>query len=178
MNLREDKHWSYGVRSSLVDARGPRPFFVAAPVQTDKTKEAMTEIQKELEGITTSKPASVDEVAKIQKERTLKLAGAWESNEAVATSISRMVRFDLPADYYDTYAAKILGLKQADVDDAAHKVVHPNQRVWVVVGDRSKIEAGIRSLGLGEVRLITPEGDYLGSPSNPLEADAKNPARS
>jgi zinc protease len=178
MNLREDKHWSYGVRSSLVDARGPRPFFVAAPVQTDKTKEAMTEILKELEGITTSKPASPDEVAKIQKERTLKLAGAWESNDAVAASISRMVRLDLPADYYDTYAARFLGLKQAEVDAAARNVVHPTQRVWVVVGDRAKIEADIRSLGLGEVRLITPDGDASGSPSSRLEAEAQHRGRS
>ena len=60
-----------------------------------------------------------------------------------------MVRFDLPEDYYDTYAARILALKQADVDAAARKIVHPNQRVWVVVGDRAKIEAGIRELGSG-----------------------------
>jgi zinc protease len=163
MNLREDKHWSYGVRSSLVDARGPRPFFVAAPVQTDKTKEAMAEILKELQGITTSKPASANEVAKIQKERTLKLAGAWESNGAVAASISRMVRFDLPPDYYDTYAVRVLALKQRDVDAAARSMVHTDRRVWVIVGDRAKIEADIRALGLGEVRLMNADGDCPGS---------------
>ncbi len=159
MNLREDKHWSYGVRSALADARGQRPFVVVAPVQSDKTKEAMTEILKELEGITAARPVSEDEVAKIQKERTLKLAGAWETAGAVAGSISRMVRFDLPADYYDTYAARILALKRADVDAAARTTVHPHQRVWVVVGDRAKIEAGIRELGWGEVRLIDADGN-------------------
>ena len=159
MNLREDKHWSYGVRSSLVDARGQRPFFVVAPVQTDKTKEAMAEILKELQGIAADKPASTEEVAKIQKERTLKLAGAWETSGAVAGSVSKMVRFQLPEDYYDTYAAKVLGLNRADVDSAAKQIVHPNQRVWVVVGDRAKIEPGIRELGLGEVRLIDPDGN-------------------
>jgi zinc protease len=159
MNLREDKHWSYGVRSSLLDARGPRPFFVVAPVQADKTREAMTEILKELQGITAAKPVAPEEVARIQKERTLKLAGAWETDGAVAGSISRMVRFDLPEDYYDTYAARVLALQPADVDAAARKVVHPEQRVWVIVGDRAKIESGIRELGLGEVRLIDADGN-------------------
>ena len=158
MNLREDKHWSYGVRSTLVDARGPRPFFVVAPVQTDKTKEAMTEILKELQGIAATKPASNEEIAKIQKERTLKLAGAWETSEAISGSISRMVRFHLPEDYYDTYAARVLALKQADVDAAARKTVHPNERVWVIVGDRAKIEPSLRELALGEVRLIDADG--------------------
>ena len=43
MNLREDKHWSYGSFSILLDAKGQRPFIVYAPVQTDKTKESMVE---------------------------------------------------------------------------------------------------------------------------------------
>ncbi len=158
MNLREDKHWSYGVRSSLVDARGPRPYFVMAPVQTDKTKEAMGEILKELQGVGSDKPVTDAEVGKIQKERTLKLAGAWETGDAVEGSISRMVRFNLPEDYYDTYTARVLGLNQAQVQGAAKDNVHPNRRVWVVVGDRSKIEAGIRELNLGEVRLIDADG--------------------
>ncbi len=159
MNLREDKHWSYGVRSSLVDARGQRPFFVVAPVQTDKTKEAMSEIVKEMQGIVGDKPVSDAEVAKIQKERTLKLAGAWETGNAVENSVSRMVRFNLPEDYYDTYADKVLGLNQSQVEGAAKETVHPGRRVWVVVGDRAKIEAGIRELGLGEVRLIDADGN-------------------
>jgi zinc protease len=37
-------------------------------------------------------------------------------------------------------------------------VVHPDQLVWVIVGDRSKIEAGIRELKLGEIRLIDTDG--------------------
>src|SRR5207244_1897647 len=44
MNLREGKHWSYGVHSILASARGQRPFIVIAPVQTDKTKESVVEI--------------------------------------------------------------------------------------------------------------------------------------
>jgi zinc protease len=159
MNLREDKHWSYGVRSSLVDARGQRPFFVLAPVQTDKTKEAMAEVLKELQGIVAHKPVSNAEVAKIQKERTLKLAGAWETSGAVENSVSRMVRFNLPEDYYATYAARVLALSQTNVDSAAKEIVHPNQRVWVVVGDRARIEGTLRELGLGDVRLIDADGN-------------------
>jgi zinc protease len=159
MNLREDKHWSYGVRSSLVDARGPRPFLVVAPVQTDKTKEAVSEILKELQAISGDKPVSEAEVAKIQKERTLKLAGMWETGDAVEGSLSRMIRFNLPEDYYDTYAQRVLGLNQGQVAAAAKDTVHPNRRIWVIVGDRSKIEPGIRELGLGEVHLIDADGN-------------------
>src|SRR5579862_3417985 len=47
MNLREDKHWSYGVRSVLQPAVGQRPYFSISPVQTDKTKEAFAELVME-----------------------------------------------------------------------------------------------------------------------------------
>ena len=119
----------------------------------------MTEILKELQGITSTNPVAGEELAKIQKERTLKLAGAWETGGAVANSISRMIRFDLPADYYDTYAARVLALRQSDVHAAAQSVVHPDKRVWVIVGDRAKIEPAIRKLDLGEVRLIDADGN-------------------
>ena len=134
-------------------------FRASAPVQTDKTKEAMAEILKELQGIADRKPVSNDEVAKIQKERTLKLVGAWETNEAVANTISRLVRLNLPDDYYDGYAGRVLALKPCEVEAAARTVVHPGGRTWVVVGDRAKIEPGIRELGLGEVHVIDGDGN-------------------
>src|SRR5579863_85291 len=43
-NLREDKHWSYGTSTILLDARGQRPWLTIAPVQTDKTKESLAEV--------------------------------------------------------------------------------------------------------------------------------------
>src|SRR3546814_10787665 len=48
MNLREDKHWSYGARSMLADAEGQRPWLAYAPVQIDKTAESLAEIQREI----------------------------------------------------------------------------------------------------------------------------------
>jgi zinc protease len=48
MNLREDKHWSYGSRSLVLGAKKQRPFFAYALVQTDKTKESFIEVKKEI----------------------------------------------------------------------------------------------------------------------------------
>ena len=51
MNLREDKHWSYGAGSLVRDAKGQRPFLAYVSVQMDKTKESIQEIDKELTSI-------------------------------------------------------------------------------------------------------------------------------
>jgi zinc protease len=36
--------------------------------------------------------------------------------------------------------------------------VHPDSLIWVIVGDRAKIEAGIRELGLGEIHILDADG--------------------
>jgi zinc protease len=158
MNLREDKHWSYGAGSLLFDARGQRPFIAYAPVQTDKTKESIAEIVKELKGIVGARPVAAEELEKAQASLTLTLPGSWETMNALGSSIGNIVRYGLQDRYYDTYASKIRALKTADMIDAAKLAIHPDRLVWVIVGDRSKIEAGIRELGLGEIRVIDADG--------------------
>jgi zinc protease len=158
MNLREDKHWSYGARTVLRDARSQRPFYAVAPVQTDKTKEALVEMNKEFRGITGDHPVSADELGKIQLNETLKLPGSRETLEALEKSIVDLVQFGLPDDYYDTYAGKVKALKTSDVNAAAKEVVRPDNLTWIVVGDRAKIEAGVRELNLGEFRLMDVDG--------------------
>ena len=158
MNLREDKHWTYGARSSVSAARGPRPFVTMAPVQSDKTKESMRELDSELRGVVDAKPVTDAEFARVVTNQTLKLPGTWETQASVAGSLADIVSFGLPDDYCQTYADKIRALTRDDLAAAAKTVVQPDHLVWVVVGDRAKIEAGIRELNLGEVRFLDADG--------------------
>jgi zinc protease len=157
LNLREDKHWSYGAGSFFFDARGPRPFVAYAPVQTDKTKESLVEIAKELRAIRSDRPVTADELKFAKDKRTLTLSGRWETAGAVAGSLGEIVRFGYDDRYFETYAGKVQALSLADVA-AATKVLDPDRMIWVVVGDRSKVEAGIRELNLGELRVIDADG--------------------
>jgi zinc protease len=160
-NLRENKHWSYGTTTLLWAARGQRPWLTLAPVQTDKTKESLVEINKELRGILGDHPLSQEELSVVQDNETLSLPGSRETQQEVGNSINELVQFGLPDDYYETMAAKIRALKPADVAAAAKLIVHPDNLIWVIVGDRSKIEAGVKELGLGEIRFLSPDGKPL-----------------
>src|SRR3972149_9032405 len=137
MNLREDKLWTYGCGSFLPSARGQRPFLAFAPVQIDRTKEAMTEILKELRGICGDAPVTPDELAKAQSHQTLALPGSWETGQAIARFIVDMVSYSLPEDYYDTYAGRVRSLTLGEISAAARRVIQPDRLVWVVVGDRA-----------------------------------------
>lgn len=158
MNIREEKHWSYGAGSFLTGARSQQPFIAYAPVQADKTRETVEEIRKELEGMLGKKPITQDEYGNAKKSQTLQLPGYWETMAAVEQSLVEMVRFDLPDDYLTLYPQRVLQLKIDDLDRAARKVIHPESVVWVVVGDRAVIEPGIRELGLGDVFVVDSDG--------------------
>lgn len=157
-NLREDKHYSYGANSFLFGARGQRPWITFAPVQTDKTKESLAELNKELHAILADRPISQEELSIVQDNETLSLPGSRETQEEVGDSINDLVQYGLPDDYYDTMAAKIRALKPADAAAAAKIVVHPDNLIWVVVGDRAKIEAGVKELNLGELKYVDADG--------------------
>ena len=161
MNLREDKGWSYGAFTLMWDSKGQRPFITYAPVQTDKTMESMQEISMELNGILTDKPATPEEVDRAQKNQTLTLAGRWETNGAVLGSLLEIEQYGLADDYYSTYTDAIRALNVDAVNKAAADVLRPDNLVWVIVGDRSRIEEGIRQLGYGEIKFLDGDGNLL-----------------
>jgi zinc protease len=161
MNLREDKHWSYGATSIVLDNRGPSAFAVLAPVQTDKTKESLVEIDKELKAIVADRPIIATELDKAKLNETLKLPGEFETLNSVSGSIGRIVQFGLPDDYYMTYPKKVEALNLGTIEDTAKSVLFPKGIAWIVVGDRAKIETGIRDLNLGKLSVIDADGNVV-----------------
>ncbi|MCZ7640460.1 MAG: insulinase family protein [Verrucomicrobia bacterium] len=158
LNLRENKHWTYGARTELLDARHQRLFFAVAPVQTDKTADAIREIRQELTAVIGPRPPEATEVAETVKQTALELAGRWETRDAVAGSLAELVRFDFPDNYFATYATSVQTQTVDTVTRAARVLVQPDRLVWVVVGDRAKIETGLRELGYGPVELLDADG--------------------
>jgi zinc protease len=161
MNIREDKHWSYGAQSILLGARGQRPFVVFAPVQSDKTKETMSELKLELEGILGKKPITQDEFNNAKSSKVLALPGQWETIGSVEGSLTEILQYGLPDDYYQKYPAMVQKLSIGDLSKAAEKTVHPESIIWVVVGDRAKITPGIQELGFGEILFLDGDGNLL-----------------
>jgi zinc protease len=159
MNIREDKHWSYGAQSAIPGARGQRPFLVLAPVQSDKTKETMVEIRGELEGILGRRPITPDEFSNAKNSIVLGLPGQWETMGAVLGSLENLVEYGLPDDYYQKYPGLVQKLTIADLTKAAVKTVHPDSVIWIIVGDRAQIEPKIKELGFSQITVIDGDGN-------------------
>jgi zinc protease len=157
-NLRLDKHWSYGTTGMLQDARGQRPFIVIAPVQTDKTKESILEIIKELDDIAGARPIRGEEFASIMRTQTLGLPGRWATLTALEAAAIQLLNYRYPDDYFSTYARRVRALGEPALEAAARKFIRPSEVIWIVVGDLAQIEKGVRELNLGEVSLVDGDG--------------------
>jgi len=118
-------------------------------------------VNKDLRAFLADQPVTSQELAQVQANRTLSLPGSRETLNSVGSSITDLIQFRWPDNYYDTMAGKIHALKTNDLDEAAKQVIHPDNLVWVVVGDRAKIEAGIRELGIGEILYIDADGNPI-----------------
>jgi zinc protease len=158
MNLREDKHWSYGAQSFLSENKGPGLFGVQAGVQTDKTAESLVEIRKELQDINGARKATDKEMTEARNTLVLTLPGNNETVAEVAGSYANILTYGLPDDYWNNYVSTVNALTPEKFNAAAAKLIDMNALTYVVVGDLAQIEAKVRALNLGEVRVVDADG--------------------
>lgn len=155
MNLREDKSWSYGVRTSTGYSQGQRLMRMTAPVQTDKTAPAILEVLREYNEYVNDSPITADELSKIKNARTLRLPGQYETLGALLGGMEDIVKYNRDFDYLDTIADKRNAILLEDVRSASKKYLDTNKWTWVIVGDLAQIESPVRELNIGKVEILT-----------------------
>jgi zinc protease len=161
MNLREDKHWSYGAGTRMTDAVGQGTFRAGGGVQTDKTAESMAEIRKELRDVIGSRKPEDAELKFAKDSIAIALPGNNETSNEIADSYGEIVTFGLKDSYWNDFVGDLTKLTPADVNASAGKLIHPDALTWVVVGDLSKIEKPIRTLNFGEVTVLDVNGKVV-----------------
>lgn len=151
MNLREDKHWSYGAASLLYGARAQRPFLAYASVQGDKTDDSIAEMLNELAGMAGAKPIREEELGKVKRQQILELPGAHETMNAIGNLFSDLLQLKLPLNFYDEYVTRLSQITIPELEACAQGLLDPERMIWIVVGDRQELEPSLRALQIGEI---------------------------
>jgi zinc protease len=160
-NIREEKHWSYGARTMFIDAKGSRPFLLYAPVQGDKTKETLQELDMEIRGALGMKPFTSDELNQAKNNATLSLPGSFETKRAVIGAMQDILIYGLPENHFETYADRISAVTVADAQAAAKRILDADRVTWIVVADAASTEGPLAELGWGPIRRMDAEGNLL-----------------
>jgi zinc protease len=150
MNLREEHGYTYGAFSFYWYYRATGPFVSGARVRSDVTAPAAEQLFKELDGIHT-KPLTDAELRLAKDSIIRSLPGNFESADSVNRQLADLWLFGLPLDYYTKLPAQIEGVTSANAREAAAKYVRPENLLVIAVGDKSKIESGLKDLKLGPV---------------------------
>jgi zinc protease len=154
LNLREDKGYTYGVRSFLIDTRGVGPLICGTRVHLKYTKESLAEIDREMRELVGDRPLSDIELADSKNNLIKGFPQRFQTYSGIAGQLSDLVLFDIPLDDWDTYIDRVDGISGTMATKAAKDYVHPGGLVIVIVGDREKIEEGIRELNVGEIEYL------------------------
>jgi zinc protease len=149
LKLREQKGFTYGVRSTFDYRREPGPFSVQTSVQASATTEAVADILTEVRDIGGSRPATESEIPRAQAALTRSYPRSFETVEQVARAVAQMALHGLADDYFDNFVRDVSSVTAAQVSDVAQRYVPAEDLHVVVVGDRSLLSAD--GLGLGPV---------------------------
>lgn len=156
MNLREDKGFTYGARSSIGSDRLIASFSASTSVRTEVTDSAITEMIYEIRNIAEN-GITEDEL----KEAKANLSGSFgrslESPSTIASFAINIARYDLPEDFYSSYLQRLNALTVEDINAAAKKYIKPENMHITIVGNGGEIRDKLSQFG--EVTLYTNRGE-------------------
>lgn len=148
MNLREEKHWSYGVGGGFSRYAEAAPYLVNAPVQADQTGPALSALRTDIAQFVGAKPMTQPEFARAIAGATRSLSGQFETSDDVLTAMQLNDLYHRPDDYYATITQKYRALTLPGVTQAIRSAIRPDRFVWVVVGDAAKVKPQLDTVGL------------------------------
>lgn len=163
LNLREDKHYTYGANSFFSYRRVPQPstFIVATAVSTPKTDSSLVQIAKEFSDVRGPRPITAAELDFARGSATKGFPLAFETISSRANAIGGLITDGLPLDYYNTVVQHYRAVTLAEVQKAAVQHMDPSKLAIVIVGDRKVIEPGIRAANVAPVVVIDDEGNIV-----------------
>ncbi len=154
LNLREDKGYTYGVRSSFAAGRTHGRFCVATAVDTPNAVRALEEILSELAGM--RRGVRADEVLFARRSLSQALALAYDATASKLALLETMLKYDLPDDHLARRHAWLAGMEASELDRLAREHLRPDALEVVVVGDAERLAGGLERLGALEV--LAPDG--------------------
>jgi predicted Zn-dependent peptidase len=158
MKLREQKAFTYGVRTGFDWRRGIGPFSVQTSVHTAATAESISDALSEMSDLRGGRPATPEELSVAQASLTRGYPRNFETAQQVARSVGQLALFNLPDSYFEDFVPKVNAVTADEVTRVAQSYLDPGRAIALVVGDRSATEESLSRLSFGDVHVLPPSG--------------------
>jgi len=161
LNLRENKGYTYRVRSYSLGYSAGGIWFATSAVQTGKTKESIAEFTRELENLAGKKPISLEELMAAKTTRVRGFAQKFETSGQISSKICELWSMGIPFTEIRKEYDETSRLASDEVNAAAAKYATPEKRVYLLVGDAQVIVPAVKALNLGDPVLLNPKGEVI-----------------
>ncbi len=145
-NLREDKAFTYGARSSLSPDKLVGSFTASASVRNEVTDSAVYEFLYELKRIENEKVTEEDLNAS-KAYMTGSFARSLESPQTIARFALNTAIYGLSEDYYANYLKNLNAVSTDNIQQMADTYIQPDGAYIVVVGKAAEISEGLKKFG-------------------------------
>ncbi|OEE66455.1 peptidase M16 [Enterovibrio norvegicus FF-33] len=153
LNLREDKGYTYGASGYVLGDQDKGRIVFQAQVRADTTLDTVKEMQNEL-SVMAEQGITDEELAFLRLAVGQKDALSYETPGDKAGLIANIMRHELPSDYKATQKAIIDDVDKQTLNTLASEWFNPDDYQVIVVGDASKLEPSLATLGLPVKRLV------------------------
>lgn len=147
-NLREDKGWTYGVRSGFAAAVQPGGWGIETAVGAEVGDRAVAEIEAELDRFLQG-PIGPEELERARHALILSLPRAFETPGRIVGRFAALEAFGLPADYWDRFGERVQAVTAQDVLRVARACFDPAALVRVVVAPTAGNSGSVGTGGNG-----------------------------
>ncbi len=152
MNLREDKGWTYGARTSFNGDEYSGTFEFSSGIKAEATDSALSEVVKELKNYSTSGITN-EELLFMKSAIGQRDALRYETGIQKAGFIRNILDYNLPANYTGQQAKILQAMTKKDIDALAKKWIRPDKLNMLLVGDKAKILPGLQKMGYKIIEL-------------------------
>jgi predicted Zn-dependent peptidase len=139
-HLREEKGYTYGVGSGFSATNHRGDWTASTNVRTEVTEAALGDLMKDIAEMR-DKPVPADELRDHQRAVVASFALSLESPQQVLGYYTQAWLYGLPADYWQTYPARISAVTPEQAQAAAKKYWDPAKMHIIAVGDAKVVEA-------------------------------------
>ena len=152
LNLREDKGWTYGARSSFTADEYTGDFEFSSGIRADATDSALVEVMKELKNYSENGITDT-ELSFMKNSLGQRDALLYETGFQKAGFIGRILDYNLPANYVEQQNRILANLTKKEINAVAKKMLSPDKMNILLVGDKAKILPGVKKLGYEIIEL-------------------------
>lgn len=147
MNLREDKGWTYGARSSVGTTRYPMAarFSASSQVRNAVTDSTVVEMLKEIDRILLE-DVDAQKLEDVKKSFAGTFVLRLENPGTVANYALNIELNDLPEDFYENYLKRINAVTIEDVKRVANKYIKPGNLRFVIGGKGADIASSLEKI--------------------------------